>query len=226
MHNFVYQIEHEPIPEKERSTYYHLPDWFRFAISDWAEDLTGDRRKAAIDSLVGHFGDNCTENADQLIFFHYEFELIHPFADGNGRLGRLWHTLLLSQWNPAFAWLPVESMIYAHQEEYYAAINFSNDAAESTVFVEFMLSTIKASLTDALCMRDEMSAARPDKSAIRWQIITQFLQSHDYIMNGDVQEMFGVSSATANRILTGLEKDGKLIRCRVNGHWAYRQGNL
>jgi len=75
-------------------------------------------------------------------------------------------------------------------------------------------------------MRDEMSAARPDKSAIRWQIITQFLQSHDYIMNGDVQEMFGVSPATANRILTGLEKDGKLIRCRVNGHWAYRQGNL
>ena len=68
MHNFVYQIEHDPIPEKERTTYYHLPDWFRFAISDWAEDLTGEKRKAAIDSLVGHFGDSCIENADQLIF--------------------------------------------------------------------------------------------------------------------------------------------------------------
>ena len=60
--------------------------------------------------------------------FHYEFELIHPFADGNGRVGRLWHTLLLSKWNPAFAWLPVESIIHDHQQEYYDVINVSNNA--------------------------------------------------------------------------------------------------
>ena len=82
--------------------------------------------------------------------FHYEFELIHPFADGNGRVGRLWHTLLLSKWNPIFAWLPVESIIHENQKEYYKAINISNAQGESTVFIEFMLSVIKTALTEAV----------------------------------------------------------------------------
>lgn len=80
--------------------------------------------------------------------FHYEFEVIHPFADGNGRIGRLWHTLLLSQWNPLFAWLPVESIIHDHQQEYYDAINRSNALGESTPFLEFMLGVIKEALQE------------------------------------------------------------------------------
>ena len=91
--------------------------------------------------------------------FHYEFELIHPFADGNGRTGRLWHTLLLSKWNPIFAWLPVESIVHDHQQEYYEAINHSNAAVSSTAFIEFMLSAIKASLMEGVIMSDEMSDA-------------------------------------------------------------------
>lgn len=157
--------------------------------------------------------------------FHYEFELIHPFADGNGRVGRLWHTLLLSKWNPAFAWLPVESIIHNRQQEYYESINASNDAGESTVFIEFMLSAIKASLIDALNTSDEMGDGPMDKATLRWKQIEKFLETHPFIMNADVRTLCGVSAATANRILANLVMNGNLNKCHKNGYWAYKTSN-
>ncbi len=70
--------------------------------------------------------------------FHYEFEFIHPFADGNGRMGRLWQTLILSHWNPLFNNIPVESLVYQHQSEYYAALEKSTDLTDSAPLIEFM----------------------------------------------------------------------------------------
>jgi len=78
--------------------------------------------------------------------FHYEFEFIHPFADGNGRMGRLWQTLFLSRWNPVFSDIAVESIIYEHQQDYYHAINQSNSAVDCAPFVEFMLEIIRETL--------------------------------------------------------------------------------
>ncbi|MDR2145861.1 MAG: Fic family protein [Tannerella sp.] len=75
--------------------------------------------------------------------FHYEFEFIHPFSDGNGRMGRMWQTLLLYQENPVFAWLPVESIIARNQQEYYRALRRSTHHNDSGIFAQFMLSAIK-----------------------------------------------------------------------------------
>ena len=154
--------------------------------------------------------------------FHYELELIHPFADGNGRVGRLWHTLLLSKWNSAFAWLPVESIIHDRQQEYYEAINASNDAGESTVFIEFMLSAIKASLIEVIGTSSEMNDGKIGKATLRWNKIQEYLKTHDYIMNADVRELCEVSAATANRILSKLVSERRLLKDYKNGHWIYK----
>ena len=113
-------------------------------------------------------------------------------------------------------------MIHARQPEYYAAINASNAACESTAFIEFMLLIIKASLIDAINTSDEMSDGSMDKATIRWKQIERFLETHEFIMNADVRALCGVSAATANRILADLVTHGKLTKCRIGGHWAYR----
>ena len=154
--------------------------------------------------------------------FHYEFELIHPFADGNGRMGRLWHTLLLNKWNHLFAWLPVESIIHERQQEYYDAINASNNAAESTVFIEFMLSAIKAALQEASGTKEKPLGKTAQNKILRHDFVIDFLAEHEYIMNADVCEGLGVASATANRILADLWKDGTLKRVRHGKYWAYQ----
>lgn len=79
---------------------------------------------------------------------HYEIEFIHPFADGNGRMGRLWQSLHLANWHPELAWLPVESLISQHQARYYQALGEADQRADAAPFVEFMLNTIRETLAN------------------------------------------------------------------------------
>lgn len=74
--------------------------------------------------------------------FHYEFEFIHPFADGNGRMGRLWQSLILARWNPLFGDIPVESLVCEHQAEYYQALQESTRQSDCAPFITFMLTML------------------------------------------------------------------------------------
>jgi Fic family protein len=95
--------------------------------------------------------------------FHYTFEFIHPFQDGNGRLGRLWQTLILSQWRPVFAVLPIESIIRDHQQEYYAALATSDQDVNATPFTEFMLNAILQTVEESTFASDQVSDQQSDQ---------------------------------------------------------------
>lgn len=181
------------------------------ALPDYAPGLTKELLEWVRTSQIHMLIKSCV--------FHYELEVIHPFADGNGRIGRLWHTLLLTQWKPLFAWLPVESMIHDRQEEYYAAINQSNFDGESTAFIEFMLSVIQDTLEEAV-QASGTQKKMPTEEA-RWRKIERFLKKNGSITNVDVRNMFDISAATASRILAKLAADGKLQKTRIGSTWGY-----
>ena len=146
--------------------------------------------------------------------FHYEFEFIHPFQDGNGRIGRLWHSLILSKWKKFFAWLPIESLVQKYQKEYYMAINNLNKDGESTEFILFMLEIIKETLIELVetqKMTDKVIDKMTDKNKERIEILIKYLGQNDSISNKEAQSLLGISEATARRFLNSLVKENLLV---------------
>ena len=140
--------------------------------------------------------------------FHYEFEFIHPFADGNGRMGRLWQTLLLSRWQAAFAWLPVESLVHQQQAGYYHALNASTAASDSAPFIRFMLGCILEAVSKAGAKtRVETQVQTRVKTP---QLILSLLREQPQMTLADVAETLGRASSTIERAVAKLQADGKL----------------
>lgn len=104
--------------------------------------------KGLMDDLFSWGVDDDTPEIIKSCVFHYEIETIHPFEDGNGRMGRLWQTVILANWNPIFAWIPIETIIYENQQVYYTALGHTDKESTSNVFIEFMLDIILQTVID------------------------------------------------------------------------------
>ena len=152
--------------------------------------------------------------------FHYEFEFIHPFADGNGRIGRLWQSLILGKLNPLFEHLPVENMVCANQQTYYDAITQSSALGNSQPFIDFMLQEILNALEDHKGQTvDEIGEANSlSENEIK---VLGLIRSDRHMSAKKLAEEIGASQRQVERILAGL-KDRSIIRrvgANRNGYW-------
>jgi len=165
--------------------------------------------------------------------FHYEFEFIHPFADGNGRMGRLWQTLILSEWRAELAWLPVETLIHNQQQEYYRVLGECDRVSDCSAFISFMLDNLREALAEGLAgkafaydklseeMSEEMSEENRTKLSKTAQNILGLLADKPMLTIAQLATELAISSRTIERHLKVLQDNQKIMRIGAtkNGRW-------
>ena len=193
--------------------------------------------------LMGDLFDWLKHSKDHLLIrscvFHFEFEFIHPFIDGNGRTGRLWQSLILGKLHPLFEHLPVENMVYSNQQQYYDSITASSKAGQSGPFIDFMLNeiykTLKSHQGEELPLSDvdpidrEFSEKFGKEFGIKFGIkfginekrLLLLLHSNPSSTAADAAELTGMSLRGAEKMMKKLKESGVINRqgSRKNGLW-------
>jgi len=150
--------------------------------------------------------------------FHYEFEFIHPFSDGNGRIGRLWQSVILTAYKDLFSYIPIESIVKENQQKYYDALEEAGTVGESTPFIEFMLGSILQSLKQFL----KQNAKSDQKSSLKSdQKILVLIKKDSKVTIREICDSTGLSESGVKKIIKKLKDEGTLIRIGAlkGGHW-------